>query len=158
MSAVITHTLAYALVEWDVILESNGDIFDKILVRIREMSESIRIIRQCLAQLQVVKGPVDSNPKEIKAWRGNWPLRGTTRRGVSLHPKRRQQSTRSSQNPRSQLHEHHHQSGGGDRGVDRRRIDHPGSVDPCYCCTERMAAVIDPRTEATLIPAKIYCV
>ncbi len=36
---IIPHA-AYGLVEWDVILESNGDVFDKIMVRIREMFES----------------------------------------------------------------------------------------------------------------------
>ncbi len=40
----------------------NGDVFDKAVVRILEMFESIRIIEQCLEQLKTVPGPIDSNP------------------------------------------------------------------------------------------------
>ncbi|MCK5328554.1 MAG: nickel-dependent hydrogenase large subunit, partial [Candidatus Latescibacteria bacterium] len=57
---------AYGLVDWDVIVTENGDVFDKVVVRILEMFESIKIVEQCLDKLKTAPGPIDSNPKEIK--------------------------------------------------------------------------------------------
>jgi hypothetical protein len=28
------------------------------------------------------------------------------------------------------------------------------AVDPCYCCTERMAAVVDPNTDQVIVAGK----
>jgi len=43
---------AYAMLDFDVITCQNGDVFDKAVVRILEMFESIRIIKQCLVNLE----------------------------------------------------------------------------------------------------------
>ena len=61
---------AYDRLDWDVVLESDGDIFAKIMVRIREMFESVRIIRQCVSQLEKLSGPIDANPTEVKPGEG----------------------------------------------------------------------------------------
>jgi NADH-quinone oxidoreductase subunit D len=53
---------AYDRVEWNVITARSGDVFDKAVVRILEMFESIRICEQCLGHLERGNGPVDSNP------------------------------------------------------------------------------------------------
>ena len=47
---------AYDQVEFDVPLGKNGDVYDRYIVRIEEMRQSNRIIRQCLDMMQ--PGPV----------------------------------------------------------------------------------------------------
>jgi NADH-quinone oxidoreductase subunit D len=47
---------AYDKVEFDVPLGKNGDVYDRYIVRINEMRQSNRIIRQCLDMMQ--PGPV----------------------------------------------------------------------------------------------------
>ena len=47
---------AYDLVEFDVPIGSNGDNYDRFWVRIQEIHQSLRIIRQCIAQIE--PGPV----------------------------------------------------------------------------------------------------
>jgi NADH-quinone oxidoreductase subunit D len=142
---------AYGLVEWDVIVESGGDIYDKIMVRIREMFESVRIIRQCLSRLKTITGPIDANPKEVK-----------TGEGIGHY-----------EAPRGEVF-HYIRSDGSNRPV-RHKIRAPSymnvptnqeavigetiadatiilaAVDPCYCCTERMAAVVDPNTDQVVL-------
>jgi len=132
---------AYGRVDWDVCVEYNGDVYDKTVVRIREMLESIRIIEQCLDRLETVTGPVDSNPKEIKPGEGIGHYEA----------------------PRGEVF-HYIRSDGGNRPA-RHKVRAPSfmnvvtdreavigetvadatiilaAVDPCYCCTERMAAV-----------------
>ncbi|MEW6515838.1 MAG: nickel-dependent hydrogenase large subunit [candidate division FCPU426 bacterium] len=132
---------AYGLVDWKVITAGNGDVFDKAVVRILEMFESIKIIEQCLVRLRTTPGPVDSNPKEVKAGEGIGHYEA----------------------PRGEVF-HYIQSDGSNRPV-RHKIRAPSymnvitdreavighsvadatiilaAVDPCYCCTERLAAV-----------------
>ena len=47
---------AYDQVEFDVPLGSNGDNYDRFWVRMQEVRQSIRIVRQCIAQIE--PGPV----------------------------------------------------------------------------------------------------
>jgi NADH-quinone oxidoreductase subunit D len=140
---------AYGLVDWDVIVTQNGDVFDKAVVRILEMFQSIRILEQCLERLKTVPGPVDSNPKEIKPGEGIGHYEA----------------------PRGEVF-HYVRSDGGNRPV-RHKVRAPSymnivtdreavlghsvadatiilaAVDPCYCCTERMTAV-DAQTGKTM--------
>ncbi|MBM4141974.1 MAG: NADH:ubiquinone oxidoreductase [Lentisphaerae bacterium] len=144
---------AYGLVEWDVCVEHNGDVFDKAVVRIREMFESVRIVAQCLDRLEVVGGPIDSNPKEIPPGEGIGHYEA----------------------PRGEVF-HYVRSDGGNRPA-RHKVRAPSymnvptdraavlggsvsdativlaAVDPCYCCTERMAA-LDASTGRRLMGAK----
>lgn len=48
--------LFYPQVKFDVITGTNGDVYDRYLCRLREMHESIKIIEQCLQNLQ--PGPI----------------------------------------------------------------------------------------------------
>lgn len=48
--------LIYDQLDFDVAIGTEGDVFERYLVRMEEMKQSIRIIEQCLAQMP--KGPV----------------------------------------------------------------------------------------------------
>jgi NADH-quinone oxidoreductase subunit D len=133
---------AYGLVEWNVVTRPNGDVFDKAVVRILEMFESLRIIEQCVRQLKTVRGPVDSNPPCIPPGEGIGQYEA----------------------PRGEVF-HYVRSEGGNRPV-RHKVRAPSymnvptnretvvgstiadatlilaAVDPCYCCTERMAVAL----------------
>jgi NADH-quinone oxidoreductase subunit D len=47
---------AYDKVEFDIPVGRNGDCYDRYLVRMAEMRESVKIIQQCLAKMQ--PGPI----------------------------------------------------------------------------------------------------
>ena len=49
----------YDRVEFDVPIGTDGDNFDRYMVRIQEMRESVRIIKQCLEQIE--EGPIRTN-------------------------------------------------------------------------------------------------
>ena len=128
---------AYDQVEWDMIVTQNGDVFDKVLIRIKEMFESVKIIRTCLAQLP--EGDIDCVIKNIPPGEGIGHIEAP--RGECFHYVR---------------------SDGTNRPV-RHKIRAPtfmnlptfketvvgggiadaaitlAAIDPCYCCTERLA-------------------
>ena len=49
---------AYALLDFDIPVGTEGDSYDRYLVRVQEMRESNRIIRQCVDWLRANPGPV----------------------------------------------------------------------------------------------------
>jgi NADH-quinone oxidoreductase subunit D len=50
----------YADLDFDIPVGRNGDCYDRYLVRVEEMRQSIRIIRQCIAKLKTLDGPVSA--------------------------------------------------------------------------------------------------
>jgi NADH-quinone oxidoreductase subunit D len=135
---------AYPLVNWKVITAEAGDVFAKAEVRLLEMYESISIIEQCLDGLKKGKvGDISLKVKEIPEGIGNG--RAEAPRGEVFH---------------------FVQSDGSNSPV-RHKIRAPSyvniatfkkscigqtiadatislaAVDPCYCCTERMAVAYD---------------
>ena len=130
---------AYDKVRWNVITQTEGDVFAKVVVRILEMYESVSIIRQCLDKLP--GGSIDSNPKDIPPGEG-----------IGL-----------AEAPRGDCF-HYVQSDGTNSPV-RHKVRAPtymnfptfretvigqtvsdatiilAAIDPCYCCTERMLIV-----------------
>ena len=128
---------AYDKMQWDMIVTQNGDVFDKAVVRILEAFESIKIIKYCL--LHLPKGEIDLNIKNIPPGEGIGHIEA----------------------PRGEVF-HYVKSDGTNRPV-RHKIRAPSfmnvptfkatvigqtisdatiilaAVDPCYCCTERMA-------------------
>jgi len=130
---------AYDELDWDVCVEPTGDVFAMAVVRIKEMMESTRILRQAIAKIP--GGPVDAMIKEIPP--GEAVGRAEAPRGETFHYVR---------------------SDGGNRPV-RHKVRAPSfvnipsfkaraigetisdavlimaSVDPCYSCTERLAVV-----------------
>ena len=48
----------YAELEFDIPIGKNGDCYDRYLVRMEEMRQSVRIMKQCCERLQTELGPV----------------------------------------------------------------------------------------------------
>ncbi|HUV35965.1 MAG TPA: nickel-dependent hydrogenase large subunit [Patescibacteria group bacterium] len=146
---------AYDKVKFDVIVCENGDVFDKAVVRQLENFESIKIIRQCLKQME--PGDIWTEIHEIPPGEGIGSYEAP--RGEVLHYVR---------------------SGGGNMPLRHKirapsfnniltnEVSVPGNtvadaglitaaVDPCYSCTERVG-IVDTQngkrsilTEADLI-------
>lgn len=130
---------AYDRVDWDMIVTENGDVFDKVVVRVLETYESIKIVKECLKNLP--PGEIDCKIKDIPPGEG-----------IGTH-----------EAPRGETF-HYVRSDGTNRPV-RHKVRAPtfmnlptcnstvpgcdiadatiilASIDPCYCCTERMIAV-----------------
>ena len=130
---------AYADLDWKVITQPEGDVFAKAVVRLLEVFESTKIIRQAAKKLP--GGPIAVEVKEIPA--GEAVGRAEAPRGETFHYVR---------------------SDGGNRPV-RHKVRAPSfvnvpsfkascigeeipdvtitlaAVDPCYSCTERLAVI-----------------
>ena len=142
---------AYDKVDWKVITWEGGDVFAKVAVRLLEILESIKIIKQCMDKIP--DGPINSNVKTIPAGEGI---------GIA-------------EAPRGEVF--HYVRGDGGNSPLRHKIRAPSfmnipsfkatcvghkisdvalitaAVDPCYCCTERMA-VIDRGTNKLVMSGR----
>ncbi len=129
----------YAELDWNVITQTEGDVFAKAVVRLLETFESIKIVRQALKKLP--DGPVSVEVKEIPPGEGTGHVEAP--RGETFHYVR---------------------SDGGNRPT-RHKARAPSfvnvpsfkascigehiadvtltlaAVDPCYSCTERLAVI-----------------
>ncbi|MBX9815746.1 MAG: NADH-quinone oxidoreductase subunit D [Sphingomonas sp.] len=54
---------AYATMEFDVPVGTRGDCYDRFMVRVEEVRQSVRIIKQCLAQMP--DGPIASLDRKV---------------------------------------------------------------------------------------------
>lgn len=54
----------YGEVDFDVVVGSNGDVYDRYLVRLEEMRQSCRILRQCLKKIP--GGPIWVDDKRVR--------------------------------------------------------------------------------------------
>jgi NADH-quinone oxidoreductase subunit D len=128
---------AYDRVPWKMITAEEGDVFAKAVVRILELYESVAIVKECLKRLPA--GPIDLDLKGVPPGEG-----------IGVH-----------EAPRGEVF-HYVRSDGTNRPV-RHKVRAPSfmniptcastivgetisdasiilaSVDPCYCCTERLA-------------------
>lgn len=139
---------AYDRISWSVIMEKDGDIFAKTLVRILEMYESISIIRQCLNKMP--KGAIDANVKEIPPGEGIGRVEAP--RGECFHyvksdgtnrPVRHKIRAPSFMNVASN-------KVGAVGGTISDAAITLAAVDPCYCCTER-TTVIDKSSDKKIL-------
>ena len=146
---------AYPLVSWKVITAEEGDVFAKAKVRLLEMYESISIIEQCLDGLgKTPEGDIAVKVKEIPEGSG----------------------TGRAEAPRGEVF--HFVVSDGSSSPARHKIRAPSyvniatfkkacigqtisdatislaAVDPCYCCTERMAVACDMHSGKRLMNAK----
>jgi len=139
---------AYEDVEWKVIVWKDGDVFAKVAVRLLELLESIKIIKQCVKQFP--KGPILNEVKQIPVGEGIG--RYEAPRGEDIHyvrsngtnmPERWKVRAPSSVNVPS----FHASCIGGSISDVTITL---AAVDPCYSCTERMAVVVDPDSKKIL--------
>ncbi|MBN2667253.1 MAG: nickel-dependent hydrogenase large subunit [Bacteroidales bacterium] len=146
---------AYPLVNWKVITADTGDVFAKTEVRLLEMFESVSIIEQCLEKIKNEKeGDISVKVKEIPEGIG----------------------TGRAEAPRGEVF--HCVFSDGSNSPLRHKIRAPSyvniatfkkscigqtisdatitlaAVDPCYCCTERLAAAYDTETGLKIHNAK----
>jgi NADH-quinone oxidoreductase subunit D len=124
-------------VDWNLIVEKDGDVYAKAMVRILEMYESVSIIRQCLEKMP--NGEIDANIKDIPAGEGIGRVEAP--RGECFHyiksdgtnrPVRHKIRAPSFMNVASN-------KVGAVGGTISDATLTLAAVDPCYCCTERVA-------------------
>lgn len=132
---------AYGLVDWQVITQEEGDVLAKTVVRLLECFESIKIIRQCLEKLSKVKGEIAVKVKEIPPGEGIG--RHEAPRGETFHYVR---SDGSNTPVRLKVRAPTYVN------LPTCKVTVPGqsvadatlilaSIDPCYCCTERIITI-----------------
>jgi len=135
---------AYPLVNWKVITSQSCDVFGKAEVRLLEMYESVSIIEQCLEKMRHTKegdicNPVKNIPEGVGFGRAEAP-RGEVFHFVksdgSNSPVRHKVRAPSYVNVAT-----FKKSCIGQTVADATII--LAAVDPCYCCTERMAYAYD---------------
>lgn len=139
---------AYDRVHWNVIVEKEGDIFAKTVVRILEMYESVHIIKQCLDKMP--KGSIDANVKDIPAGEGIG--RAEAPRGEVFHYVRSDGTNRPVRykvRAPSFMNVASNKIGAVGGTISDAAIT-LAAVDPCYCCTER-TAVIDRKTNKKIL-------
>jgi NADH-quinone oxidoreductase subunit D len=146
---------AYPLVNWKVITAQAGDVFAKAEVRLLEMYESISIIEQCLNGLKKEKeGDIEVKVKEIPEGIGNG--RAEAPRGEVFHFV---QSDGSNSPVRHKIRAPSYVNIATFRKscVGQTIADATislAAVDPCYCCTERMAVAYDNSSGKKILNAK----
>lgn len=139
---------AYGWVEFEEIVLDHGDVYDKLVVRVLEVLESIKICRQCLAKLQETNGAIVNNVKEIPPGEGIG--RYEAPRGEVFHYVRTDGTNRPIRHKvRAPSYVNIPTYGASCRGIPvADALITLASVDPCYCCTERSIKVIDPNHDA----------
>jgi membrane-bound hydrogenase subunit alpha len=138
---------AYPLVNWKVITSEGCDVFAKAEVRLLEIYESISIIEQCLTKMALLKeGDIVTTVKNIPAGMGFG--RAEAPRGEVFHFVK---SDGSNSPVRHKIRAPSYvnvatfkKSCIGQTIADATII--LAAVDPCYCCTERMAFAYDYYT------------
>ena len=128
---------AYDRVDWNMIVGAKGDVWDKAVVRLLELYESIKIMKHCL--LSIPGGEIDLNIKSIPPGEGIGAHEAP--RGETFHYVRSDGTNRPAR---------HKVRAPTFMNLPTLKATVPGSsiadaaiilaaIDPCYCCTERMA-------------------
>ncbi len=129
---------------WNVILQKEGDVFAKTVARILELYESISIIRQCLDKIP--NGEIDADIKDVPAGEGIGRVEAP--RGECFHYVKTDGSNRPVRHKiraPSFMNVASNKVGAVGGTISDAAIT-LAAVDPCYCCTERLA-VIDKPTD-----------
>jgi len=138
----------YDRVNWNVIVEKEGDIFAKTVVRILELYESIGIIRQCLDKMP--KGEIDANIKDVPPGEGIGRVEAP--RGECFHYVRSDGTNRP---VRHKIRAPSYMNVASNKvaavgGTISDSAITLAAVDPCYCCTERLI-VLDKHTDKKIM-------
>ena len=139
---------AYDRVSWEVITQESGCVFAKAVVRLLEIFESIKIIRRAIKQMP--KGEIEVAVREIPPGEGigiaeapRGEVFHYVRSNGSNYPERHKVRAPSFMNvptfKRTVI---------GSKIADAAIIT--ASIDPCYCCTERMG-VLEKDTNKMLL-------
>ena len=130
-------TDAYNLVSFDEIVLNNGDVYDKLVVRVLETFESIKIVRQCLEKLKAAKGGILNDVKEISPGEGIG--RYEAPRGEVFHFVKTDGSNRPVRHKvRAPSYMNIPTFEASCKGIPLAdALITLASIDPCYCCTER---------------------
>ena len=136
-------TDAYDLVDFERIVLPNGDVYDKLVVRVLEIIESVKICRQCLDKLKTATGPILNNVKEISPGEGIG--RYEAPRGEVFHYIRSDGTNRPIRHKvRAPSYVNIPSFKASCKGIPiADALITLASVDPCYCCTERSLKIID---------------
>jgi NADH-quinone oxidoreductase subunit D len=129
----------YSKLKWNVITQKEGDVFAKTVVRILEMFESASIVRQCLDKMP--EGPIDSKPKDITPGEGIGVIEAP--RGECFHYVKCD-GTNSPVRHKIRAPTYMNFPTFRETVVGQTISDATiimAAIDPCYCCTERMAIV-----------------
>jgi len=128
---------AYDRMEWDVIVTQNGDVFDKLVVRILEMFESVKIAKYCLNHLP--EGEIDLKIKSVPPGEGIGHIEAP--RGETFHYVRSDGTNRPARHkvraPTFMNLPTYKATVVGQTIADTTII--LAAIDPCYCCTERIS-------------------
>ncbi|MBN1522709.1 MAG: NADH:ubiquinone oxidoreductase, partial [Candidatus Aureabacteria bacterium] len=115
----------------------NGDVFDKVVVRILEMFESAKIMKWCLQNLP--GGEIDANIKSVPPGEGIGHIEAP--RGETFHYVLSDGTNRPARHkvraPTFMNLPTYKSTVVGETIADTTII--LAAIDPCYCCTERMA-------------------
>ncbi len=139
---------AYDEMDWNVIVETDGDVYAKAIVRLKENFESYKIIKFCLENMP--DGPIDAGISEVPPGEGCGHYeapRGEVfhyvrSNGANMPYRHKVRAPTFSNLPTFQA------SCIGETIADVALIT--ASIDPCYCCTERMTVVDDKGRENVL--------
>ncbi len=138
---------AYDMVEWKVITAPEGDVFAKAQVRLLENYESIKIIEQCLDGLEKEpEGDTEVKVREIPEGIGTG--RAEAPRGEVFHFVKTDGSNspvRHKIRAPSYVNIATFRKSCVGQTISDATIS-LAAVDPCYCCTERMAFAYDWHT------------
>jgi len=126
--------------DWNVILEKDGDIYAKTVVRILELYESVSIIRQCLNKMPK-SSIIDSSVKDIPVGEGIGRVEAP--RGECFHYIKSDGTNRP---VRHKVRSPSFMNVASDKisavgGTISDATITLAAVDPCYCCTERVAVI-----------------
>ena len=110
---------AYDELDWKVITDRDGDVFDKAVVRLLELTESISIVRQCLDRMP--GGEINLGQQHVPRGEGIGRYEAPARRGHPLPAEQRHQHAGAAQGARAVVHERRVLQGLLHRRVDRGR-------------------------------------
>jgi len=130
---------SYAELDWKVITTENGDVFDKAVVRLLELTESISIVRQCLQNMP--KGEINQGQQHIP--RGEGVGRYEAPRGEDIHYLR-SNGTNMPERLKVRAPSYTNIASFKASCIGESISDVTitlAACDPCYSCTERTAVV-----------------